>query len=172
MAHTNLCIVIIIIINRWWFQATSRLECRRKNGPEGILHRDAPHKEGITRLRNSAGSSVKPCSRPCCWCLCTTCDGHFCKQFCSSCGAGTGGHLRNITDAWTWRRLITCRLYFQCCFYCLTRVFLHNFLYQVICSFMYPENPEGTRVIVAINFFLSLFFWCSCNAMFAWKYYA
>ena len=103
-------------IERWYFQATGGLECGRKDGQEGVLHRDAPHKEGVTRLRNPAGSSSEPCSRPRCRCLRTTRDGHFCEQFCTSCCAGTDGHLRNIADAWTRRRLRTCRIYIQRCF--------------------------------------------------------
>ena len=38
--------------------------------------------------------------------------GTFREQFCTSCGAGTDGHLRNIADAWTRRRLRTCRVHF------------------------------------------------------------
>ena len=95
---------------RWYFQATGGLECGRKDGQEGVLHRDAPHKEGVTRLRNSTGSSSEPCSRPRCRCLRTTRDGHFCEQFRTSCGAGTDGHLRNIADAWARRRLRTRRI--------------------------------------------------------------
>ena len=122
---------IMSATEHWYFQATGGLECGRKDGQEGVLHRDAPHKEGVTRLRNPTGSSSEPCSRLRCRCLRTTRDGHVCEQFRTSCGAGTDGHLRDIADAWTRRRLRIC-VYFLCyVFYCSAGVVIHFFSFFI-----------------------------------------